>query len=450
MREPWSYDRHLVILHRYDGKTPLADLQLSTAMFWVQIHNLLFSMLSLESAMDIGDGLGEVRRLKNTSEMVGGNFLRVRVAIDISQPLCRGRIISLEGSCEHWISFKMVTGISLEMEKGGGCSDQELGEVSQKQKIREIDKELTKDGGGSNLNILKSDTINLEPPLEVNCDANSKIVRDREVVDKMDKLHAIHVSNPMNCGAMENLENLIVVLVWIKEVNTVDWLCEDQAVAITILWVPWTNRNDVQHGGLRKNGKQLILWYTHYLEEYWVTVEVPMKLSQVYVSKWEPPTFPFYKVNVDGAVFKEQKEVGVGVVIRDHIGNIILGLSKKFQYPLGAIEVEAKAFESSLEFAKDMGIQDFVLEGDSLNIVHALSENSHAASTIPALIHGMQVTSFEFRNVLSSHVRRNSTVPTHQLAKHALGIFDFSVWIEENPCFLVQALLHDVSTTFNY
>lgn len=57
MGEPWSYARHLVILHRYDGKTPLADLQLSTAMFWVQIHNLPFSMLSPEIAMDIGDTL---------------------------------------------------------------------------------------------------------------------------------------------------------------------------------------------------------------------------------------------------------------------------------------------------------------------------------------------------------------------------------------------------------
>ena len=190
--------------------------------------------------------------------------------------------------------------------------------------------------------------------------------------------------------------------------------------------------------------------YTHYLEEYWAAVEVPLKLSQVHVSKWEPLAFPFYKINIDGAVFKEQKEAGVGVVIRDHVGNFIVGLSKQFQGPLGAIEVEAKAFESSWEFAKDMGIQDFVLEGDSHNIVHALSGNSHATSTIVALIYGMGVTSFEFRNVLFSHVRRNGNILAHQLAKHVLGIFDFSVWIEESPCFLVQTLLHDVFTSFNY
>ncbi|XP_075662878.1 uncharacterized protein LOC142632325 [Castanea sativa] len=256
---------------------------------------------------------------------------------------------------------------------------------------------------------------------------------------------------PLSTQLSEDKQNLDRDFKWFILMKA-DWLCEDQADAITILWALWTNRNEVQYGGFRKIGKQLILWCTHYLEEYWAAVEVPMKLSQVHVSKWEPPAFPFYKVNVDGAVFvfKEQKKAGVGVVIQDHVGNFIAGLSKKFRCPLGAIEVEAKAFESGLESVKDMGIQDFVLKGDSLNIVHALSGNSHAASTIAALIYEMQVTSFEFQNVLFSHVRRNSNISTHQLAKHTVGIFDFSVWIEESPCFLVQALLHDVSTAFNY
>ena len=38
----------------------------------------------------------------------------------------------------------------------------------------------------------------------------------------------------------------------------------------------------------------------------------------------------------------------------------------------------------------------------------------------------------------------------HQLAKHALGVLDFSVWIEESLCFLEEAIFHDVSSAFNY
>ena len=36
----------------------------------------------------------------------GGSFIRVRVLVDISQPLCRGRLITLEDGKVHWVSFK--------------------------------------------------------------------------------------------------------------------------------------------------------------------------------------------------------------------------------------------------------------------------------------------------------------------------------------------------------
>ena len=36
----------------------------------------------------------------------GGGFMRVRVLVDVSQPLCRGRVICLEDGKELWVSFK--------------------------------------------------------------------------------------------------------------------------------------------------------------------------------------------------------------------------------------------------------------------------------------------------------------------------------------------------------
>lgn len=37
---------------------------------------------------------------------MGGNFLRMKVTIDINKPLCRGRLISLSHSEQSWVSFK--------------------------------------------------------------------------------------------------------------------------------------------------------------------------------------------------------------------------------------------------------------------------------------------------------------------------------------------------------
>lgn len=91
------------------------------------------------------------------------------------------------------------------------------------------------------------------------------------------------------------------------------WFSEDVALLVPIVQTFWTNWNDVIHGGKRKNGKQLLQWCQQYLSEYWARVEVPVKDHQVLESKWLPLIEPSYKVNVDGAIFESQKEVGVGL-----------------------------------------------------------------------------------------------------------------------------------------
>ena len=78
----------------------------------------------------------------------------------------------------------------------------------------------------------------------------------------------------------------------------------------------------------------------------------------------------------------------------------IAGLSKKIHAPLGIIEAEAKAFETGINFAKEVGIREFVLEGDSLTItiVQALKECSPALSSVSNLVYGMLA---ECLNVMS-------------------------------------------------
>ena len=89
-------------------------------------------------------------------------------------------------------------------------------------------------------------------------------------------------------------------------------------------------------------------------------------------------------------------------------------------------------------------IQEFVLESDSLSPINALKETSPPPSSIAAVVYGSLSNSHNFRHVDFSHVRQQANKPAHLLAKYALGINDFSVWLEESPCFLEQALLNYV------
>lgn len=106
MCEPWSFDNHLVLFQRYDDDIPLNNLKFNTATFWVQIHNLPVRYMNYEVAEGIGETLGTVVKLEDKTKMEGGSFMRVRVVIDISQPLCRCRKIILSEGSVWWVSLK--------------------------------------------------------------------------------------------------------------------------------------------------------------------------------------------------------------------------------------------------------------------------------------------------------------------------------------------------------
>ncbi len=63
--------------------------------------------LTQEAIKTIGQTLGTVEHApESIEERGGGPYMRVRVSIDITKPLCKGRKISVDDNSERWISFK--------------------------------------------------------------------------------------------------------------------------------------------------------------------------------------------------------------------------------------------------------------------------------------------------------------------------------------------------------
>ncbi|XP_023892297.1 uncharacterized protein LOC112004301 [Quercus suber] len=103
---PWSFDKHLVAMQRYDHDSPLEDLKFERTNFWVQVHGLPLKYMTIAAAEKICGVVGEVITQSEQKLYDGGNFIRVKVAVDINQPLCRGRLVSLNDEKQVWISFK--------------------------------------------------------------------------------------------------------------------------------------------------------------------------------------------------------------------------------------------------------------------------------------------------------------------------------------------------------
>ena len=75
---------------------------------------------------------------------------------------------------------------------------------------------------------------------------------------------------------------------------------------------------------------------------------------------------------MDGAVFAQSRQSGIGVVIQDHEGRVMTVLSKSIHQPLGLLEAKAKSIEVGVFFAWDVGIRDVVFECESKIVANAL------------------------------------------------------------------------------
>ena len=104
--QSWTFDKHLVVLKRYEEGSQVKDLIFDKAWFWVQVHDIPFSFMSRKVAESLCDTVEEVRRSPKSIEDDGGNFFWVQVNIDISLPLCRGRVITLENGEKSWVHFQ--------------------------------------------------------------------------------------------------------------------------------------------------------------------------------------------------------------------------------------------------------------------------------------------------------------------------------------------------------
>ena len=104
--QPWSFDKHLVMLQRYSTDCPIRDLVFSKTLFWVQVHDIPIWYMTKEVAENIYDIVGEVQKSASAVTDEGGHFIRVWVMIDITLPLCQGRVITLENGLNHWVRFK--------------------------------------------------------------------------------------------------------------------------------------------------------------------------------------------------------------------------------------------------------------------------------------------------------------------------------------------------------
>ena len=210
-------------------------------------------------------------------------------------------------------------------------------------------------------------------------------------------------------------------------------------------WSLWNNRNTVIHGGLSKGQEGLIKSVAAYIDETKGEKTSQRRAHQSAAQLWNPPKQGWYKVNTDGAVFRETGSYGIGVVVRNEKGQIMGALCRRLEMLLGVLEVEAKAVEEGVQFARDLSLGRIVIECDSQAMVNSFCKQGPMQSNIQKVIEGTRLglRCFDAREV--AHTRRGSNSAAHIMARYAKFVNECDIWVEDTPPMIVNQVLNDVS-----
>ena len=212
---------------------------------------------------------------------------------------------------------------------------------------------------------------------------------------------------------------------------------------ITISWCIWYNKNKTRLGYPWQSSHDIIMKARSMLYDFHLAHFQYCQPSATEEVRWTPPVSLCYKVNMDATVLKSTKSVGIGVIVRDHMGDVLAALSTQLLLPLVPLEAEAKAMDVAISFTKVIVLQEVTFESDCSVLIGALSDTSKLPISIEIIVTGIHNKLQHFRQHQMLHAQRQGHTPAHHLAHHAKGLDNFVTWIEETPSFIEFAVIQD-------
>jgi ribonuclease HI len=201
----------------------------------------------------------------------------------------------------------------------------------------------------------------------------------------------------------------------------------------------WRRRNSVLHGGSFSPPNVLVCEAKETFEQFSEANDIQRSLTenQTYfgatVEKWRRPPPGSYKINWDVGIDEKKNRLGVGIIIRDAEGKVTAARSLTVQSKPTPVVGEAIGAFYAADFGRDIGVQNVILEGDSLIVVKALQTEAENLSLYGHFIDDTRLLLRQFRTAEIQHVKRQANQAAHGLAKEAVKDCIDNIWMEDSP-----------------
>ncbi|KAL5777552.1 hypothetical protein ACOSP7_010478 [Xanthoceras sorbifolium] len=150
-------------------------------------------------------------------------------------------------------------------------------------------------------------------------------------------------------------------------------------------------------------------------------------------------------MNCDVALNEVSQLVGLGVVLRDHLGQVLGSSRQRVPAGFSPAIAEATAIFRGLRFALDIGVTLSLVESDASLAVGLINGSADTSANIGLVILDIKRCLFEFLNCQISFVPRAANFVAHRLVKFTLFSCEYDFLIDAVlPC-MESLILTDLS-----
>ena len=208
---------------------------------------------------------------------------------------------------------------------------------------------------------------------------------------------------------------------------------DDKAKIFAIVgWCVWNRHNAIHFNRAIRPVNSICREAGRLLQEFVQAREVELSppRPQVIQRRCLPDPY-FYKINFDAEVFQASNLAGVGVIARDNRGDPIRALTMPIPFKQSVVELEALACQRAVQFALEIGLNQVVIEGDSITVIEALKNGSGQFASYGNVLDDIRSQSAGFQYVEFSYTSRVYNSVADALAKKAKSGVGFQVWLED-------------------
>lgn len=180
------------------------------------------------------------------------------------------------------------------------------------------------------------------------------------------------------------------------------------------------------------------------LEFQRASLEPPLARKSPTTVKWLPPPMGWLKVNFDGAIFKEKNLAGIGCIIRNDKGLVMAAFTQFIPLPTSVKTVEVLAVRSTIGFAKELSLDQIILEGDPKTCINVLSIGGWESFSFGHIVKDINFFASAFRGLSFSHTHWLRNRVAHRLARSAYKFPQFHSWMEDIPLDIVSVYFSDL------